>query len=240
VPSQGGEDTPFPHWAGLLDACEEFAALSGWRFILADFMRMEEADSSAGSPAQAAARARALPTALEYADRVAALVAMAPAEREASRLYAEFALCQRLVAKEAVHNSMVATCRALGLIPMAAKAVPSTAEPNPAHADAEKGARRPTAVGAERGADDADESAGCAYEDTSQPLVVIAARLANHAAVLAREPGAATQLRERVLRASFVTDFGLEHNLPDLRDQTCEGERERAERREERERGHAA
>ena len=69
---QGGEDTPYPHWAELLEACEEFAVLSGWRFILVDFMRMDAADGTAGAPIEAAARARAMPTALHYADRVRA------------------------------------------------------------------------------------------------------------------------------------------------------------------------
>lgn len=46
--------------------------LSGWRFILADFMRMEMADGTAGASAEAAARAAAMPTVLHYADLVRA------------------------------------------------------------------------------------------------------------------------------------------------------------------------
>lgn len=67
------------------------------------------------------------------------------------------------------------------------------------------------------------EELSCEYQDTSQPLPTIAARLSNHLAALARHPAAAAQRRERVLHASFVTDFGLEHGLPEAADATSQG-----------------
>ncbi|KAJ1616270.1 hypothetical protein T492DRAFT_23224 [Pavlovales sp. CCMP2436] len=138
----GGEDTPYPHWAELLDACEDFAALSGWRFILSDFMRMEAADGSVGTPRVAAAMAQAMPTALHYADQVAVLT----------------------------RASMVATCRALGLLPSPPSRTPDGGPP-PAP---------PLPVG---GADRQTADSQMDYQDTTQPLTVIASRLANHAKV---------------------------------------------------------
>ena len=62
----------YPEWSELLEACEEYAILCGWRFVLADFMNL-------GHPADSAqlraAKERALPVALSYGDRARACAA---------------------------------------------------------------------------------------------------------------------------------------------------------------------
>mmetsp|Transcript_18805 Transcript_18805/g.48447 ORF Transcript_18805/g.48447 Transcript_18805/m.48447 type:complete len:355 (+) Transcript_18805:203-1267(+) len=197
----GGEDTPFPHWAELLEACEEYSTISGWRFLLYDFMRLDDNLSAA----ERSAREAALPVALQYADDVKALVRAHPNARMRSPLFAEFVLCQKLVASEAIYNSMVATCRALGLLPA-------------------RGGAPPGAPAAAAMAQQTESEGGVAsaYHDTSQPLPEIARRLAAYAAALEAHPSAREQRRERLLRASFVSDFGTEHGLPELHDVTSE------------------
>ena len=96
----------YPEWSALLGACEDYAMLCGWRFVLADFMDLENQGQSAELRS---AREKALPMALAYADRVRAAAAHSTAP---TRLVSEFQHCQRMVASEAVYNSMVATVMA--------------------------------------------------------------------------------------------------------------------------------
>jgi hypothetical protein len=131
-------------WQPLLIACDDYARLSGWRFTLAEFMRM---DGEAQRPELHAARIRAMPTALEYADRVTRLVS-SQVPPEQSPLLGEFCACQRLVASEAIYRTMLSTVTALGL----------TRE----------------AVAAQKSDDDGES---CAYQDLSVPLEEIARRL---------------------------------------------------------------
>lgn len=191
-PPQGGEDTPFPSWAPLLSECEDYAALMGWRFVLADFMRVGD---SGGEPGVHAARAAALPTALDYGDRVRNLAAADPDAQAQSTLFAELRICQRLVDAEAVLNSMTATCRALGLFNEGKSGVDGAL----------------------------DDS--IAFQDTSQPLPVIARRLQNYERHLQAEETVRVQRRDRLLHASFIVDFAAEHGLHGDRDPTCEGAR---------------
>jgi len=129
------------------------------------------------------ARVRAMPTVLEYGDLVGGM-------KPGSALASEFELCQRLVAAEAVHNSMVATCQALSLL------------------------REPETEG--------DADGDRAFEDVSQPLEAIAVCLANFRAFLLANPQLADERQQRLLRATFVVEFGLEHGLPELCDPTSE------------------
>mmetsp|Transcript_18435 Transcript_18435/g.49574 ORF Transcript_18435/g.49574 Transcript_18435/m.49574 type:complete len:289 (+) Transcript_18435:112-978(+) len=195
----GGEDTPYPHWAELVDACEDYAALSGWRFVLSDFMRLDDASAPDDAHAsdrdkqEAEARRRAMPVALTFADDVRALAALPLSAREDSPFYGEFLLCQRLVASEAIFNSMVATCNALGVMPKAEEMPASGGEPD------------------------------TAYQDTSRPLPAIAQCLANALAARERHPHLGVQRKDRLLHASFIVDFGIEHGLAELKDKTSEG-----------------
>ena len=135
----------YPTWQPLLDACEDYARLSGWRFSRAEFMNLERQPSGALH----AARVKAMPVALDYGERVAKVAAQHAAP-EASALLGEFCQCQRLVANEALHKTMLSTCCALGL-------------------DAES-----------LGIKDEDEGGSCAYQDLSQPFEEIARRLHRH------------------------------------------------------------
>ena len=56
-----------------------------------------------------------MPMALEYGDRIRACLDACNDGAEPPRLLTEFQACQRLVASEAVYNSMVATVTAVGL-----------------------------------------------------------------------------------------------------------------------------
>jgi len=218
----GGEDTPYPHWAELVDACEDYAALSGWRFVRSDFMRLDDDPPSANAATgkrekeEKAARARAMPVALDFGDRVRALASAPPRARDSDPLYGEFALCQKLVASEAIYNSMLATCKALGVLPPPEGSL-GQGEGSPA---ASSTRARPSALSPRASAPVGPEMS---YQDTSQPLPVIAQRLANYHAMVASRPAVAAHRRDRLLHASFIVDFGLEHGLPEHRDATCEG-----------------
>ena len=123
-------ETAYPEWRSLLAACEPYAAISGWRFVLTDFMRLDGREAAG----VAEARQKAMPMALEYADRVRACIAAQREGAEAPRLLTEFQACQRHVAREAVYNSMMATITAVGLseqpaIANAAAAASSACDP---------------------------------------------------------------------------------------------------------------
>jgi len=94
----------FPQWDELLAACEEWAISQGWRFSSSAMLQVHPESPNY------AAQARALPVALEFGDRIRGMQCFAD-----EPLLSEFRRCQELVAQEAVHNSMVAPCRALGL-----------------------------------------------------------------------------------------------------------------------------
>merc|ERR1719231_563320 len=165
----GPETCPWQEWRALLVACHDYAVLSGWRFVNADFMNL--AQKRHEKDGLNAARERGLPMALEYADRIRACVEASQSGAPSPRLVDEFRACQRLVSQEAVYNSMIATVKAIGL-------------GDPPRA----------------GAADGDDGDALAYQDMSQPIDVIA----------------------RLLHASFIVEFGLEHGLPEVRDATSE------------------
>ena len=54
-------------WRELLDALEPYAQITGWRFVLADFMRL---DDPKPSPELTAAQERAMPVVLDFAERL--------------------------------------------------------------------------------------------------------------------------------------------------------------------------
>jgi len=170
----GAKSGFLPEWDELLAACEEWAIAQGWRFSLSQLTNIVPEDSPLF-----AAQARALVVALDYGDRVRATQCFTDA-----KLLCEFRRAQELVAQEAVYNSMVATCRALGLWDDAAEG---------------------------------DED--CAWQDCSQSLPVIVRRLQNHAKQL-ELAGLTEKVGRRAREASFVTEFGLEHGLPEAEDAT--------------------
>ena len=189
--SAPAESCVWTHWRELIDAAGPYAKLTGWRFVLHDFMALDRPQD----PAELrAARARAMPTVVEFGERVracaAALESAAPSAPP-PELVSEFRACQRLVASEAVYNSMLATLRAVGL------------------GDENVGGEVP------------DEEA-MMYHDMSQPMPVVARRLCAHAALMRASPDAADERSRRVRHASFVVEFGLEHGLSELRDETSE------------------
>ena len=186
-------DTAYAEWRPLLAACESYAVASGWRFVLADFMRM---DGREAQGADQASRERAMPMALEYADRARACATAVSAGAEPPRLFTEFQACQRYVAREAVYNSMIATLAAVGL-----------------------GRPGDTACAAP----DADDPERFAFHDMTQPVELIAKRMLAYHAHVEGSPAAAEERRRRLLHASFVVEFGLEHGMPEFRDTTSEG-----------------
>uniref|UniRef100_A0A7S0L7G8 Uncharacterized protein n=1 Tax=Coccolithus braarudii TaxID=221442 RepID=A0A7S0L7G8_9EUKA len=100
----------FQSWAPLLTICAEYARLSGWRFQVDDFLDIDS-NLHRGGPAMHAARVKAMPTILDWGERVQAIAVSG----QRSGLLDEFLLCQRLTTSEAVVNSMAAMACALGL-----------------------------------------------------------------------------------------------------------------------------
>lgn len=191
-------DCAFDEWRALLAACHEYAALKGWRFVKLDLMT--GLGDTRESEELRAARERAMPMALAYADRVRACLAASQEGAEPPRLLSEFHACQRLVAEAAVYNSMVATLKAVGLGGFdsgdggeAAPSAPRPEDPDP-----------------------------LAYQDLSQPIEVIARRLRAHHECMEATPEMRDERQRRVMHASFVVEFGLEEGLPERRDATSE------------------
>lgn len=182
--------TAFAEWWPLLAACSEYAHLSGWRFVKGDFMRLDGREA----PGVPEAREKAMPMALEYADRVCACLAALAEGAEPPRLLTEFQACQRLIAREAVYNSMLATIAAVGL-----------------------------SDGSQPAADDDDaDPERFAFHDMTQPIEVIAQRLLAYNAHVDASPADKREKGERLLHASFIVEFGLEHGMPEFRDRTSE------------------
>jgi len=203
--------TPQPHstppppleiseWAALLDACEAYATMRGWRFDLQDLMDLEAATGHE-------ARARAVPVALLYADRIH------DSHDTDSALLLEFRLCQQLVASDAVYNTAVTTCRALGLwdetqIRGAARSAESESESPSEH----------TPLTAEEVPLPQPLPQALLFAvDFSRPLPEIARRLQAIEQQL-RETGGDVERYERLYRASFIVEFGLAHELPPWHD----------------------
>jgi len=97
-------------WRELLDALEPYAQITGWRFVLADFMRL---DDPKPSPELTAAQERAMPVVLDFAERLQRIRASDNASE--SPVMQEYELSQRKVAREAVYKTILATSRALGI-----------------------------------------------------------------------------------------------------------------------------
>lgn len=100
------DTTPFPAFARLLTACEQFAEFSGGRYtweLMSDFR--------AEKPEEDNARKSAMPVVLEYIERLK-LAGAGHAE-----LVKEFRVADKMVMQEAVFTSMVSTCRSVDLWP---------------------------------------------------------------------------------------------------------------------------
>lgn len=188
-PATAAESCPWKEWKELIRACHKYAILSGWRFVLSDFMNLAQKRHEADGLNEA--RESAMPMALDYGDRVRACVEAAKAGATSPRLVDEFEACQRLVSQEAVYNSMIATIAAVGL-------------------------------GSIEQPDANDEGDMYAYQDMSQPIEVIARRLTAYDRHMRDSPGMLEERQARLLHASFIVEFGLEHGLPERRDTTSE------------------
>merc|ERR1719473_2178799 len=70
--------------------------------------------------------------------------------------------------------------------------------------------------------DDEDDPERFAFHDMTQPVEVIAKRLLAYNAHLEASPEQREERQARLLHASFVVEFGLEHGLPEYRDETSE------------------
>lgn len=138
-----------------------------------------------------------MPMALEYADRLRACNAAIAAGAEPPRLLAEFQAAQRFVASEAVYNSMIATVTAVGL-----------GDSSEAEDDAK----------ATEGDVADDDPERYAYHDMTQPVELIARRLLAYHARVQASPAMRDERQTRLLHASFIVEFGLEHGLPDRSD----------------------
>lgn len=171
-------------------------------------------EASPGNDKLRMAQEQAMPMALDYADRVKACLEASKNGAEPPRLLTEFQACQRLVASEAVYNSMVATVTAVGLGAPSDGRLPSTA---PAVEDYETARWRPSAS-----VDDTDDADAFSYQDMSQPIEVIAARLRRYHARLTASAESWDERQRRLLHASFIVEFGLEHGLPEVSDATSE------------------
>ena len=179
----------FSNWANLVDACQDYAQKSGWRFNRVEFMRLDGPQPNA---ALHEARLRAMPAVLEYGQRLQSAAEVGSSESE---LLQEFLCCQKLVSSEAVLNAIISICKALELPGFDGKAT------------------------AGRGSGSGFD---VAYHDMTAPLEVIARRLRNHLAMIDANEEARERRNARVLQASFITEFGLEHGLPEVRDPTAE------------------
>jgi len=186
--SHSAESCPWQEWKELLVACHDYAVLSGWRFVLADFMNLSQRRHEADG--LNAAREHAMPTALDFGDRVRACSEACKTGAAPTRLVDEFKACQRLVSSEAVYNSMVATIAAIGLGPGSGEVK--------------------------------DDDEALAYQDMTQPIEVIARRLNAYHRRVRDSAGMFEERQARLLHASFIVEFGLEHGLPETRDATSE------------------
>jgi len=180
----------FPHFRPLLEACEDYAQMSGSRFrnqtfeglqTLARSMNSETSCKSSSIVEQEAARReakrRAAPTVQEFAKRL---------RLGEKGLVEELEKAFHMQTAEGVRNAMMSTCRALDLWPPAKLPV-----------------RVPR--------DD------CAYEDVSASLPIIAQRLHNDEAQRQEaeaQTGTKDPVRRRALMAAFLVDFASVHGVP--------------------------
>ena len=207
----------FEEWRPLLAACDAYASLTGWRFVLSDFMRLQGRDSDE----LRAARESAMPMALEFADRVRGCAGSYAGGATKPRLVTEFEACQRLVSTEAVYNSMLATVTAVGLVESIGGAG-AGGDGSGTEMRAQPGLRsRVGTSGGPASFDDADDDA-FAYQDMTQPIEIIARRLCAFEARLRASADLHAEKQRRTLQASFIVEFGLEHGLPEKSDATAE------------------
>jgi len=99
------DPAPFPRFAKLLEACDSFAALTGGRYTRELFQDVR-GDGSKGDEA----RSKARPVVEEFANQIAQ-------GKCENSLLPEFRVAEKMILREAVFVSMVATCRSLGLWP---------------------------------------------------------------------------------------------------------------------------
>eukprot|EP00316_Scyphosphaera_apsteinii_P020875 CAMPEP_0119301644 /NCGR_PEP_ID=MMETSP1333-20130426/3380_1 /TAXON_ID=418940 /ORGANISM="Scyphosphaera apsteinii, Strain RCC1455" /LENGTH=356 /DNA_ID=CAMNT_0007303767 /DNA_START=58 /DNA_END=1128 /DNA_ORIENTATION=- len=184
----------FTEWQELLDACTDYATKRGWRFDMTDFMDL---DSAAKDHEAQAARIKAMPVALQYADRLATPSAY-------PELLAQFRRCQQLVAVEAVYNTLVTTCRALELLPPKPSTSPEALVTSSRAATCTPNGDAPAVTSAE---------SVLLGMDLSRPVQEIALVLQKSEQLLCQSGAESLRLR-RLYRASFIVEFGLAHGLP--------------------------
>lgn len=180
--ADGLDEVSFRHFAPLLQASQEYAGHTGFRFREGSFDGVEglaaalagdekcsnalAQDASAGS--RLAAKLHAMPAVKSFADRLAS---------KEPELLEELDKAFRIIVAESARNMMIATVKGLGLFP------PS---PTPAGISEED----------------------CCYEDASASLPVIAQRLYNDSLRRQRdECGSTRRLHRRAMTAAFLVDF---------------------------------
>lgn len=164
-------------WRELLDALEPYAQITGWRFVLSDFMNL---DGPKPHPRLLETQEAAMPVALDFGDRLKNV--MASGIGNESPLIQEYELAQRKVSREAVHKTILATSRSLGIYE---KDGPASAED--------------------------DDGDSCAFEDLSQPLTVIVRRLKNFEKQLDAVPGAREEREKRCAQCGLSSPVCAYH-----------------------------
>lgn len=171
----------FPAFRPLLEACKEYAAITGGRFSMGDFRREEDAESTQTHLDRLAERKAASiacrDTALAF--EVALKDAQAAVGTQ-SDLIQEVQLAYRLCMSESVRNGMKASFCQLRLWPPA-----------------------PELLG-----DAIVDENDCAYEDMSKPLPVIAQQCFNDEKRRGSGPYS-LELHRRTVTASFLLDFAV-------------------------------
>jgi len=140
-----------------------------------------------------AAREHGITAVLDYGERLRNLAEAPAAVRAASSLMQEFDLSQRKVAREAVYKTMCATCKALGVWDRPSLPL------------------------------DATEGESCAFQDLTQPFEEVARRLKNFEKQLDGVAGAREEREARLLEATLIVEFGLEHGLQWSDDEVSSG-----------------
>eukprot|EP00427_Karlodinium_veneficum_P019602 CAMPEP_0169128214 /NCGR_PEP_ID=MMETSP1015-20121227/36439_1 /TAXON_ID=342587 /ORGANISM="Karlodinium micrum, Strain CCMP2283" /LENGTH=282 /DNA_ID=CAMNT_0009192083 /DNA_START=17 /DNA_END=865 /DNA_ORIENTATION=+ len=187
LPASGFILESFKNFAPLLEASQDYASQTGFRFRESSFDGLDDITKTCAKMVVAGGRIGEMSVtqdaseSLHLAAKINAVPAMKCFSERLSNsdppLIEELEKAFRIVVAESARSMMIATVKGLGIFP-----------PKPAP----------------DGIDDDD----CSYEDVSAPLPVIAQRLFNDEARRFRdEAGSAERLQRRAMTAAFLVDF---------------------------------
>lgn len=186
APASGFILESFRNFAPLLEASQDYASRTGFRFRESSFDGLEDVSQTCAKVAAAAGGVGHISATLDAENwHLAAKINAVPAmkcfserlSKSEPELIEELEKAFRIVVAESARSMMIATVKGLGLFP-----------PMPAP----------------EGIDDDD----CSYEDVSAALPVIAQRLFNDDVRRLRdESGSAELLQRRAMTAAFLVDF---------------------------------